>query len=188
MSSAPADSSELLVSDAEREQSVSELRRHLTDGRLTVEEFTGRVEAAYSARTRGELARVLSQLPERRHDPVRNDVPERPSLLVLAARQAGYSALIVLICSLVWAFTGADGDYWPRWVILALVISFVARVGRAALGDAEARERLEQRFGGGGLVADGGSPVKKAGDGARTHDPQLGKPAQTRMVEPKPRS
>ena len=152
MSGAPADPSELLVSDAEREQSVVELRRHLADGRLTVEEFSGRVDAAYSARTRGELGRVMSQLPERRHDPVRNDVPQRPSLLVLAARQAGYSALIVVVCSLVWAFTGADGDFWPRWVILALAISFVVRVGRAALGDVEARERLERRFGGSGAA------------------------------------
>ena len=149
MSGVPADPSELLVSDAERERSVIELRRHLADGRLTVEEFSGRVDAAYSARTRGELARVLSQLPERRHDSVPNDVPQRPSLLVLAARQAGYSALIVLVCSLVWVFTGTSGDYWPRWVILALGISFVLRVGRAALGDEEARERLERRFGGG---------------------------------------
>ena len=149
MSGVPADPSEVLVSDAEREQSVIELRRHLADGRLTVEEFSGRVDAAYSARTRGELARVLSQLPDRRHDPVPSDGHQGPSLSVLAARQAGYSALIVLVCSLVWAFTGAGGDYWPRWVILALAISFVARVGRAALGDVEARERLEQRFGGG---------------------------------------
>jgi len=145
VSSGPADPSDLLVSDAERERSVEELRRHLEEGRLTVDEFSGRVDAAYAARTRGELARVLSQLPARQAEPA---LPRRPSLALLAARQAGYSAVVILVCSLVWLFTGANGDFWPRWVILVLAISLVVRVGRAAFGDVEAREKLERRFGG----------------------------------------
>ena len=38
------------ISDADRERAVSSLRDHLVAGRLTLEEFSERVEAAYSAR------------------------------------------------------------------------------------------------------------------------------------------
>jgi DUF1707 SHOCT-like domain/Cell wall-active antibiotics response LiaF, C-terminal len=51
------------VSDAEREQAVSSLRDHLLAGRLTLDEFSDRVESALSARVRGDLARVHHDLP-----------------------------------------------------------------------------------------------------------------------------
>ncbi len=53
----------LRVSDAEREQTVISLREHLLAGRLTLEEFSARVEAALSARVGAELARVQEDLP-----------------------------------------------------------------------------------------------------------------------------
>jgi DUF1707 SHOCT-like domain len=56
---------DLLASDAEREQVVAALRAHLEEGRLTLDEFTDRVSSAYAARTRGELAVALRQLPRR---------------------------------------------------------------------------------------------------------------------------
>lgn len=51
------------VSDAEREQAVVWLRGHLLSGRLTLEEFSERIEQAYAARDRGDLERVRSGLP-----------------------------------------------------------------------------------------------------------------------------
>ena len=51
------------VSDAEREQAVVLLREHLLAGRLTLEEFTGRVEAALAARVGTDLARIQADLP-----------------------------------------------------------------------------------------------------------------------------
>jgi Domain of unknown function (DUF1707)/Cell wall-active antibiotics response 4TMS YvqF len=54
------------ASDDEREAAVERLRTASAEGRLTLEELTTRTEAAYSARTRGELARVTTDLPERR--------------------------------------------------------------------------------------------------------------------------
>ena len=57
------DEESLRVSDAEREQAVVALREHLLAGRLTLEEFSARVEAALSARAGGELARVEEDLP-----------------------------------------------------------------------------------------------------------------------------
>src|SRR5216683_8107252 len=52
------------VSDADREQAVISLRDHLLAGRLTLEEFSGRVEVALRARFGGELAQVQEDLPE----------------------------------------------------------------------------------------------------------------------------
>ena len=45
---------------------VAELRRHLVDGRLTLEEFADRVGTTLAARTHGQLADVVTDLPTRR--------------------------------------------------------------------------------------------------------------------------
>jgi hypothetical protein len=52
------------VSDGDREQAVGSLRDDLLAGRLTLEEFTERVELAYRARTGQDLVRVREDLPE----------------------------------------------------------------------------------------------------------------------------
>ena len=54
---------DLRASDAERDHAVELLRRHATAGRITVEELDERCTAALGARTRGELADLLSDLP-----------------------------------------------------------------------------------------------------------------------------
>ena len=58
-----ADPPALRASDAERERTVELLRTHAGDGRLTLEELTQRIDAAYAARTRDELERITSDLP-----------------------------------------------------------------------------------------------------------------------------
>jgi Domain of unknown function (DUF1707)/Cell wall-active antibiotics response 4TMS YvqF len=59
-----SDTPAIRASDAEREQAVELLRRHSVDGRLTLEEFAGRIERAYEARTREELEALTRDLPE----------------------------------------------------------------------------------------------------------------------------
>jgi len=51
------------ASDAEREHAVDLLRHHATAGRITVEELDERCTAALDARTRGDLAALLRDLP-----------------------------------------------------------------------------------------------------------------------------
>jgi hypothetical protein len=51
------------VSDREREEAVAALRDDLLAGRVTLDEFSERVESAYRARTGGELVRVRRDLP-----------------------------------------------------------------------------------------------------------------------------
>jgi hypothetical protein len=54
---------DLRASDDDREDVVRQLQRGLTTGRLTVEEFAERVRTAYAARTMGELADLIRDLP-----------------------------------------------------------------------------------------------------------------------------
>lgn len=51
------------ASDAEREDSISQLRDAVGEGRLTLEEFSDRVGLAQSARTDQDLARLTRDLP-----------------------------------------------------------------------------------------------------------------------------
>ena len=51
------------ASDADRERVVAELREHCAEGRLTADELSDRLDAAYSARTLAELAAVSRDLP-----------------------------------------------------------------------------------------------------------------------------
>jgi hypothetical protein len=60
----------ILASDAERERSVALLRVAVSEGRLTLEEFTERVDRAYAARTDQELAHLARDLPSTAAGPV----------------------------------------------------------------------------------------------------------------------
>ncbi|MBD0747529.1 DUF1707 domain-containing protein [Streptomyces sp. CBMA152] len=51
------------ASDAERERVAEALREAVAEGRLDMEEFEERLEAAYKARTHGELAPLVRDLP-----------------------------------------------------------------------------------------------------------------------------
>jgi hypothetical protein len=63
------------VSDADREHAVASLREHLVQGRLSLQEFTQRMEAAYGATTSTGLAQPQRDLPatapERRRSALR---------------------------------------------------------------------------------------------------------------------
>jgi hypothetical protein len=67
---------DIRATDADRERAVGVLRSSGANGQLTVEELDERVEAAYAARTRGELDRLVQDLGETRDRPA--DVPVRP--------------------------------------------------------------------------------------------------------------
>lgn len=52
------------TSDADRERVTARLQEHFAEGRLTREELDERITAALSAKTFGDLRRVLTDLPE----------------------------------------------------------------------------------------------------------------------------
>jgi hypothetical protein len=125
----------LRASDAERESTVTLLREHGAAGRLDVDELEQRVGAAYGARTRGELATLLDDLPAR---------PRRAAVAPRSQRQrdhhgahmhGDWSAFVSVsvLLVLIWALTGA-GYFWPVWPIagwgLALTMSTAPRLLR----------------------------------------------------------
>lgn len=72
---------DLRVSDAERDVVATELGEHFQVGRLDQAEFDERLTLALRARTRGDLAGLLADLPIRRQPspaPARPEVPPSP--------------------------------------------------------------------------------------------------------------
>jgi hypothetical protein len=52
------------VADSDRDRTVTLLREHVVEGRLTRDEFSERVGLALEARTRGDLQATLANLPD----------------------------------------------------------------------------------------------------------------------------
>ncbi|MDX2693380.1 DUF1707 and DUF4190 domain-containing protein [Streptomyces ipomoeae] len=61
---AQASSPSLLAAHADRERAVDVLRAGFSEGRLQQDEYEKRVERAYTARTVGELALLVADLPQ----------------------------------------------------------------------------------------------------------------------------
>jgi len=66
----------LRASDRERDATVTRLRDACGEGRLSVDEFTERMDLAYRSRTTAELARLTSDLPE---EPASEPAPPSPA-------------------------------------------------------------------------------------------------------------
>ncbi|GAA0680702.1 DUF1707 domain-containing protein [Kitasatospora atroaurantiaca] len=69
----PVAEAELRASDADRERVADLLRDAYAEGRLTMEEHSERIEAAYNAKTFGELAPLTRDLPA--HRPISMEKP-----------------------------------------------------------------------------------------------------------------
>ena len=67
---------DIRASDADRERTVTVLRTSGANGQLTVDELDERVEAAYAAKTRGELEQLVEDLADSTTRP--SALPVRP--------------------------------------------------------------------------------------------------------------
>jgi hypothetical protein len=133
-----AESLDTLVADSDRATAADELRLHYDSGRLTLDEFESRLEEAHTARTRGDLEHAFRQLP-------RSEPPA--SLRVRDRRWSSLAlqyALVNLVCILVWAFSGAQGDFWPKWVLLGTLIMYFRRLGGRRYSRRELPPRRER--------------------------------------------
>lgn len=140
------------VSDADRERVTARLREHFAQGRLSSEELDERVTAALSAKTFGDLRRVMADLPE----PAPGLAQAAPPV-PLAPRRGAMAwrgprilplAIIVLIAALV-----IPGAGWLFFAFLKviLVLWLVACVaGIIAAGRFSRRVRRHWRAGDGG--------------------------------------
>jgi hypothetical protein len=98
---------DLRAADTDRDRTATRLRSEAAAGRLTVDELSERLDAAFAARTLGELDALVADLPG-------DATVRRTSRRRLAPRP-----LVILAAVLVaiWALTGA-GYFWPLWPLL----------------------------------------------------------------------
>lgn len=142
---------ELRASDAERDRTVTQLREHFSAGRISEQEFDERSDAAYAARTVGQLNELLTDLPALPAAPPRpGHDPEREAARKRVLYKSGTAAITVLICVVIWAATGA-GYFWPIWVLLGTGI-VALRSAWDELGPGAAERR---RLGTGGAARPG---------------------------------
>jgi hypothetical protein len=124
------DSSGLRVSDSEREQLAGELREHMLAGRLSSEEFEERVAKAYRARTRAQLDELKTDLPmgmvSFEGELAKRKAKLRRRLIQEGGGAVGLSGVSVAI----WLASGADGSFWPIWVILATLLPLIRNAWR----------------------------------------------------------
>jgi hypothetical protein len=130
----------LRASDADREQVAERLRHAATEGRLHDDELEERMGQAFSARTYGELDRLVVDLPEpidRRPPP-----PGRVRVPALSVAMAVAVAVAAVLAGVLttgghphgdhhWrGYGGASAVVWLLWIALAWRL-FAHRRGRA---------------------------------------------------------
>src|SRR4051794_10577286 len=95
------------ASDDERERTATLLREHAGRGRLNGDELSDRLDAAFAARTREELAALLGDLP--------SAAPPRGKSKIDELRDhARAYALVNTMLVVLWLLVGA-GYFWPVW-------------------------------------------------------------------------
>jgi len=146
----PPSSPLLRASDAERERTATLLRDHAAAGRLTPEELDDRLDAAYGARTVGELEALAHDLPAAPPPsaPARSRALGRPGVRERVMHAIGLVVLVNVACNAVWLATGADGSWWPKWVLLGTLLRLAFQLwgmlgpGGTASGHAQDEARL----------------------------------------------
>lgn len=120
----------MLIGDTERDTAAAELGDHYAAGRLTLDELHERITLALSARTHGQLTRVMRDLPSlRRERPLPGPALGEPLLSdgrrpvsADASRDGRFAAIgLLLLAMLIWLFTvviftrhGYHYHYYPH--------------------------------------------------------------------------
>jgi hypothetical protein len=102
---------DLRASQDERDRVVERLRTHAGEGRLELDELEDRVELALRARTRGELAALVRDLP-------RLPNRERGRRQRTVARVSAAMALMPLLLAIVLFSAAPPMIAWMGWPIL----------------------------------------------------------------------
>ncbi|MCE5289615.1 MAG: DUF1707 domain-containing protein [Nocardiaceae bacterium] len=104
----------LRAADADRERIAERLRLAVDEGRLSILEYDERLRQLYSAKTYGELAPILADLPARADNSktVAKQPFHVPKWVVIMWLPW---AAVNVMCLFIWLATGA-GYFWPFWV------------------------------------------------------------------------
>jgi Domain of unknown function (DUF1707) len=139
---------DLRVSDEQRERAASEIREHYAAGRLNDDELSDRVQAAYSARTQGELTALTADLPKLPASPAQQKaelVARRRMLQRRMLQEAGGGVGAFALCTAIWAVSGAHGQFWPAIVLVVCLLPLV-RNGWRLYGPSPELERVEREL------------------------------------------
>jgi Domain of unknown function (DUF1707) len=138
--------SDFRASDADRDRAVQDLREHFAAGRLTGDEMDERIQAAYAARTDGDLRRLLADLPQLPITQAQQKAAlaeRRRHLQRQVLQQSGGGLALFLVCTVIWLADGAHrGSFWPAWVLIFVVLP-VIRNGWRLYGPAPELDRVE---------------------------------------------
>jgi hypothetical protein len=141
-----AEPSELRVSDEERERTARDIREHFAAGRLDDDELAQRLQAVYSAKTVAELQSVRADLPVLPATPAEQRAElaaRRAQLQRRILQEAGGGLGLFLVCTGIWAASGASGQFWPIWVALVALIPLI-RTGWRLYGPSPEFDRVEE--------------------------------------------
>ncbi|MGC9666636.1 DUF1707 SHOCT-like domain-containing protein [Planosporangium sp. 12N6] len=141
---------DLRAADVDRQFVADRLKAALGEGRLSLHEYDERLREAYTARTYGDLDRILADLPLTERSQL---VPPHPAAPAPSAPSAAPESepgrgfprwifaawsgwlTVTLIVNAIWLASGT-GDYWPKWVMLPWgAVLLAGTVTRLAAGN-----------------------------------------------------
>jgi hypothetical protein len=126
---------DILASDQERDAIADELGAHFQAGRVDVAEFDDRLGRALRARTRRDLAELVTDLPQA-SAPQESPADQRSRATAIAAIAITFGVVALTITGL--ATAAAGGGYghrfWaPWWLIPVVIILLRARWWRRSM-------------------------------------------------------
>jgi hypothetical protein len=144
----------LRAADADRTAVAEILGRHMSAGRLTMDEYDERLSRAYAAKTYGELDEITADLPSTGLAPRPAPAPA-PATPAAACAPAGWNSdphswrswvTTSLIVLTIWAATSLASweflYFWPVWVIGPWGAVLLAQTVTRRDGDAGERRPL----------------------------------------------
>jgi hypothetical protein len=136
---------DLRASDEDRERVAREIRDHFAAGRLDRDELDDRLQAVVEARTVGELAALREDLPAPPADLRAELARRRGELRRDLLQQSGGALGPFVLCTVLWAATGASGFFWPVFLLFAVVVPLV-RNGWRLYGPSPELDRVEEEL------------------------------------------
>jgi hypothetical protein len=136
------------ASDEQRDEAAQLLREHFAAGRLSQEELDERVQQAYAAKTEQQLQELLRDLPGLPATPKQQKaelVARRSQLQRRLIQEMGGGLALFVVCVVVWLASGAQGQFWPIWVALVVLIPLL-RNGWRLYGPSPQLDRVEREL------------------------------------------
>jgi hypothetical protein len=141
--------SQIRIGDTERESALTALGEHMSAGRLDIDEYGDRTARVATAKTRGELTGLFSDLPQPHPQfgatprpaapaPSQQVAPAPRRSPVMRQRLVAIAVPLAGILALALLFTG-------HWWLIFIVPGVFTLFGRGAWGDDRRMRRARQR-------------------------------------------